>query len=69
MTWHPESLVVSSLFATTGNLCIFGGIIDHINLYVIVVKLVDYAFAPPKATVANFGLRSHIKFGVKVRET
>ena len=33
MTWHPESLVVSSLFATTGNLCIFGGIIDHINIY------------------------------------
>ena len=62
-------MVVSSLFATKGNLCIFGGIIDHINLYAIVVKLVDYAFATPKAAVANFGLRSHIKFGVKVRET
>ena len=38
-------------------------------LYEIMVNLVDYAFAPPKATVANFGLRSYIKFGVKVRET
>ena len=38
-------------------------------LYEIMVNLVDYAFAPPKATVANFGLRSHIKFGVKVKET